>query len=175
MLNLNWESTPLHRALIDLFHRGGCKINKTYQINIGSNTDFLNLSDPQRVKSKTISKNEALQSLIPYPAEVNVEIKKSEIKDLSLCQDSKRVYIHIEGENFGSRPISIDVELFAEDSPNGAGSMVDVIRCMKVASDHGVSGVINPICARYFKHPPIPWDDTNAYLEFENFLKIHEN
>lgn len=168
-------ATPLHRALIDLFVRGGCKITNTQQINIGSNTDFINLSDPERIISKKNCKVSALQHLIPYPTDISVDIQ---LKDnyangnfeRETCDDAKRVKIHFDGENFGSRPMTLDVEFSAEDSPNGAGTMVDVIRATKVALDRGDSGAIHPICGRHFKNPPLLIDDIKAGKNFDDYI-----
>jgi len=163
-------ATPLHRSLIDLFSRGGCKITNSRQENIGSNTDFYNLSNPERVKSKINCKVTALQNLIPYATNISVDIKYEDKSCNDNCSDAKKVRIHIDGENFGSRPIILDVELYVEDSPNGAGAMVDVIRTMKIALDRGDSGVIDPICGKYFKHPPVPCDDLTAIQELKKYL-----
>ncbi len=162
-------ATALHRCLIDLFLKSGCRINNSYQLNFGNNSDFINLSDHSRAENKNVCKIAAIKNLIPYPANVIVNIKNDNSLDLN-CKDAKRVSIHFDGEHFGSRPISINVELYAEDSPNGAGVMVDVIRAIKIASDRGDSGAINPICSRYFKNPPISCDDWTAIKNWDNYL-----
>lgn len=166
-------ATPLHRCLIDLFVRGGVKINNSSQSNVGNNTDFINLSDQERVMNKNICKINAIKNLIPYPANITVEIKSDNSLNLD-CKDAKRVSIHIDGELFGSRPLSLNVEMCAEDSPNGAGAMIDVIRAIKIAADRGDSGAINPICARHFKNPPDSCDDWTAIKNWENYLLIKE-
>lgn len=162
-------ASSLHRSLIDLFIRSGCKINKTSQINLGRNTDFLNLSDSKRAESKNLCKINAFKNLIPYEVEISVEIRNDNSLVLD-CDDAKRVHIHIKGENFGSKPVSIDADLYVEDSPNGAGTMVDVIRSMKVALDRNDAGVIDPICASFFKRPPQFRDDSTAKKELEEYL-----
>ncbi len=162
-------ATPLHRGLIDLFLRGGCRITNTSQLNIGDNSDFQNLSDQDRVINKNLCKNTAIKNLIPYPAKITIEIKSDNSLNLD-CRDAKRVYIHIDGEHFGSRPLSINVEMYAEDSPNGAGTMVDVIRALKIATDRGDSGAIDSISARHFKNPPSPCNDWTAIQNWDAFL-----
>ncbi len=166
-------ATTLNRCLIDLFIRSGVRIKKSFQSNIGNNADFLNLSDENRGISKNICKINAIKNLIPYPANVTVEIKNDSSLNLD-CNDAKQVFMHIEGEHFGSRSMSINIEMCVEDSPNGAGAMVDVIRAMKIAADRGDSGAINSICARHFKNPPKPCKEGDAILDWNDYLKIHE-
>jgi myo-inositol-1-phosphate synthase len=163
-------ASALHRSLIELFMRCGCKINSTSQLNFGNNSDFLNLSDPQRSTSKNISKIAAFKNIIPYPVDIEVHIKNDATQNFN-CQDAKKVQIHIDGVNFGSKPLSIDATLCVEDSPNGAGTMVDVIRSMKVALNRNDSGIINPICSSYFKNPPVTCDDNSASLALANYLE----
>jgi len=163
-------ATTLHRALVELFLKWGCKIDETHQSNLGGNTDFLNLIETSRAKTKIICKNEAIKKILPYDIPVNVDIKSyKKVHDPSLG-DSKRTLIYLEGANFGLRPISINVELHVEDSPNSAGVMIDVIRAMKIALDRKDSGVITPICTKYFKRPLKIIDDETANKEFIDFL-----
>ena len=163
--------TSLHRDLVELFLKWGCKINNTYQLNFGGNTDFLNLIDPSRSETKIFCKNESIKQLIPYPTIIDVSVMtKKKMRSTSL-EDPKHTKIHIDGENFGSRPLSIDVELHVEDSPNSAGVMIDIIRSMKVAIDKEDYGVINPICSQYFKNPPKPSDNRHAQDEFDAYIQ----
>jgi myo-inositol-1-phosphate synthase len=164
-------ATTLHRALVDLFLKNGCRIDETHQSNIGGNTDFLNLIEASRAKTKIICKNEAIKSIIPYDTPVTVDIKSYKKGHDPTFGDAKQTKIHLEGKNFGSRPISIDVELHVEDSPNSSGVMIDVIRSMKIALDRNVSGVITPICTKYFKYAPIKCDDEVGHSDFLNFLR----
>jgi len=164
-------ATTLHRSLVDLFLKNGCKIDETHQSNLGGNTDFLNLIETSRAKTKIICKNKAIKNIIPYTIPVTVDIKSYKKEHEPIFGDAKRTLIHLEGKNFGIRPISINVELRVEDSPNSAGVMIDVIRAMKVALDRKDSGVITPICTKYFKRSPKNIDDEKANAEFLNFLR----
>jgi len=165
-------ATTLHRSLVDLFLKWGCKINETHQSNLGGNTDFLNLIEPSRAKTKIICKSEAIKKNIPYLVPVTIDIKSHKKEHEPTLGDTKRTIIHVEGMNFGSMPISIDVGLRVEDSPNSAGVMVDVIRAMKVSLDRGDSGVIDPICSQFFKRPAIPLNDNQAFKNFELYVDM---
>jgi len=169
-INSQLGATILHRTITDLFVKRGCKIDHTLQLNNGSNTDFINLSEVSRGETKITCKTEAIKKLIPYPSDVSVSIGTLSYS-LDHLQDWKDTIIHFEGENFGSRPLTIDVKLHVDDSPNSAGVMVDVIRAMKMALDRGDSGVINPICGYFFKSMPEHTDDCDAYRNFEKYLE----
>ncbi|MHC1586323.1 MAG: inositol-3-phosphate synthase [Candidatus Hecatellaceae archaeon] len=160
-------ATILHRTLVDLLESRGVKVEETYQLNIGGNTDFLNMVEEARLKSKRISKTEAVTSLLPY--DIKVRIGPSDY--IPFLGDRKICYIHILGRKFGDVPLTIDVKLSVEDSPNSAGIMVDVIRAVKIALDREVGGPLISISAYAFKHPPQQVPDYIARRWVEEFIK----
>ncbi len=157
----------VHRSLIDLFVKRGVTIEETYQLNIGGNSDFLNISEKQRSETKTISKTETLQSLIPYKPSLQV-ISDNYVK---FKNDSKDCYIYLKGKEFGGAPVTIELKLSVEDSPNSAGVMIDVIRAVKTALDIKRSGVLTDICAYFFKYPIKQYTDDEARRMVKNFIK----
>jgi len=160
-------ATIVHRALIDLFVSRGVKIEKTYQLNVGGNTDFLNMVDAGRLTSKMISKTEAVTSLVPY----KVEAWAGPGGHIPLLGDTKICFMRIEGRKFGNTPVTIDVKLTVEDSPNSAGMVIDVIRAVKIALDRGVGGPLISISAYAFKHPPVQVPDYVAKQWVEEFIQ----
>ena len=160
-------ATILHRTLVNLLESRGVKIDETYQLNIGGNTDFLNMTEESRLKSKRISKTEAVTSLIPY--DVNIRIGPSDY--VHFLNDRKICYIYIKGRKFGDVPLTIDVKLSVEDSPNSAGIMVDVIRAVKLALDREIGGPLTSISAYAFKHPPVQVPDHVAIKWVEEFIE----
>ncbi|PMP68283.1 MAG: inositol-3-phosphate synthase [Thermodesulfobacterium geofontis] len=146
-------ATILHRALIQLFVDRGIPVRRSYQLNFGGNTDFLNMLERERLKTKKISKTEAVTSLIPYDIGwENIHIGPSDW--VPWLKDKKIAYIRIEGEHFGGVPMSVEVRLEVEDSPNSAGSAIDAIRCAKLAKDRNIGGPLISISAYTMKHPP---------------------
>lgn len=147
--------TILHRTLTDIFVKRGVLIEETTQSNEAGNMDYLNLSDEARFKSKLVSKIDSIQSLIPYPTKINMPtpIFNEKSGDHRICK------VSMKGRYFGNTPISVDMTIKVEDSPNSAGSMVDVIRLMKLAMDKNISGPLDEICPFYFKHPHKQCDD----------------
>jgi len=163
-------ATILHRALIQLFVDRGIPIKRTYQLNFGGNTDFLNMLERSRLKTKKVSKTEAVTSLIPYDIGwENVHIGPSDW--VPWLKDKKIAYIRIEGEHFGGVPMSVEVKLEVEDSPNSAGSAIDAIRCAKLAKDRGIGGPLISISAYTMKHPPKQFPD---YLARQMVLEFIE-
>ncbi|MCD6443460.1 inositol-3-phosphate synthase [Candidatus Bathyarchaeota archaeon] len=160
-------ATILHRALVKLFVDRGVIIDETYQLNIGGNTDFLNMTAEERLKTKRISKTEAVTSMIPY--EVLTRVGPSDY--VSFLGDKKVCYIHIKGRKFGNQPVTVSVKLEVEDSPNSAGMVIDVIRAVKLALDRGIAGPLISISAYAFKHPPVQVDDHIARRWVEEFIK----
>jgi myo-inositol-1-phosphate synthase len=161
-------ATILHRTLIQLFVDRGIPIRRSYQLNFGGNTDFLNMLERDRLKTKKISKTEAVTSLIPYDIGwENIHIGPSDW--VPWLRDKKIAYIRIEGEHFGGVPMSVEVKLEVEDSPNSAGSAIDAIRCAKLAKDRNIGGPLISISAYTMKHPPKQFPDHIAkqmVLEF---------
>ncbi|RJX15198.1 inositol-3-phosphate synthase [Candidatus Bathyarchaeota archaeon] len=160
-------ATILHRMLVNLLESRGVKVDETYQLNIGGNTDFLNMTVEERLSKKRISKTEAVTSLLPY--EIPVRIGPSDY--IPFLKDRKICYISIKGRKFGGVPVYIDVKLNVEDSPNSAGVMIDVIRAMKIALDRGIKGVLTSISAYAFKHPPVQVPDPIARQWVEEFIQ----
>jgi myo-inositol-1-phosphate synthase len=159
-------ATILHRTLVQLLKDRGVKVEKTYQLNIGGNTDFLNMLQESRLVSKRISKTEAVTSVVGY--EVPTRIGPSDYVDF--LKDNKQAFIHIEGRKFGDIPLTIDVRLSVEDSPNSAGVVIDAIRATKLAMDNGIAGALREISAYCFKHPPEQYPDSVARQMVEEFI-----
>lgn len=159
-------ATIVHRTLIDLFVKRGVKIENSYQLSIGGNMDFYNLLEKSRSESKLTCKTTALRNLIPYDTSVIV----SPSNYVDFLGDSKICHIRLKGRKFGSAPITIDLKMSVEDSPNSAGVMIDVIRLMKIAIDRGISGPLVDICAYYFKNPPEQYPDDEAFRKVKWFI-----
>jgi len=151
-------ATILHRSLAKLCLDRGVKINETYQLNLGGNTDFLNMTVEERLKTKRISKTEAVTSLVPY----NVPTRIGPSDYVSFLGDKKICYILLEGRKFGNQPVTIKAKLEVEDSPNSAGVVIDVIRAVKIALDRKIAGSLISISSYAFKHPPTQVPDPVA-------------
>ena len=160
-------ATIVHRSLIDLLVSRGVRIDKTYQINVGGNTDFMNMTDDSRLKTKKISKTEAVTSLVPY----EVDAWAGPNGCIPLLGDTKLCYLHIAGRKFGDTPVTIDLKLSVQDSPNSAGTVIDVIRAVKLALDRGIGGPLISISAYSFKHPPKQVPDHVARRWVEEFIQ----
>ena len=162
-------ATILHRILTRFIEDRGHRIDNTYQLNIGGNTDFLNMRDESRLISKRISKTNAVTSILDNK-EFGVRIGPSDY--IPHLNDNKVCYINIKGKQFGNLPFELDVKLSVEDSPNSAGVMVDVIRSMKVALDRKISGNLEAISAYYFKSPAVQFRDDVAGKMVEDFINL---
>lgn len=160
-------ATILHRTLVELLKSRGARILETYQLNIGGNTDFLNMTEEARLKSKRISKTEAVTSMLPY--EVPTRIGPSDY--VPFLKDTKIAYIWLKAEIFGGFPVTIEAKLSVADSPDSAGTIIDVIRGVKIAIDRGIGGVLTSLSAYYFKHPPIQVPDDVARQWVEEFIE----
>lgn len=162
-------ATILHRVLTRLFEDRGVKITHTYQLNVGGNTDFLNMLDRRRLASKKLSKTEAVRSQMAEPLlDGNIHIGPSDY--VPWLKDNKVCFIRIEGKKFGDIPIELEARLSVEDSPNSAGIVVDAIRCAKVALDRGIGGPITSASSYFFKHPPVQYTDAEARTRLEHFI-----
>jgi myo-inositol-1-phosphate synthase len=159
-------ATILHRVLARLFYDRGAVLDSTYQLNIGGNTDFENMTVENRLYSKRESKTQAVQSLIPY--EVPTRIGPSDY--VPFLGDHKVCYIRINSHSFGNLPITLDVKLLVNDSPNSAGIVIDAIRGTKIALDRGISGALLGISSYSFKHPPKQVPDDQAHQWVEDFI-----
>jgi myo-inositol-1-phosphate synthase len=163
-------ATIIHRTLAKLFSDRGVKVDRTYQLNTGGNTDFLNMLNRERLASKKISKTEAVQSALDVPmAPDNIHIGPSDY--VPWQNDNKVCFMRIEGRIFGDIPINLEMRLSVEDSPNSAGSMIDAIRCCKVARDRGKGGVLQSISAYTMKHPIRQFPDEVARAMVEGFIR----
>ena len=162
-------ATIVHRALAQLFKDRACKLDRTYQLNIGGNTDFLNMLNRDRLKSKKISKTEAVQSILDAPLnEDNIHIGPSDY--VPWQKDNKVCFLRMEGRIFGDVPINLELRLSVEDSPNSGGSSIDAIRVCKLAMDRGVSGPLLGISAYTMKHPPVQYPDEVARELVDKFI-----
>ncbi|MBB4618582.1 inositol-3-phosphate synthase [Sphingomonas abaci] len=162
-------ATIVHRVLTDLFAKRGVKLDRTYQLNTGGNTDFLNMSNHRRLESKKISKTEAVQSVAAERLEEdNVHIGPSDY--VPWQNDNKVCFLRMEGQLFGGVPMNLELRLSVEDSPNSAGVAIDMIRCAKIAKDRGLKGVIDPASAYFCKHPRTQMTDDIAQVEVEKFI-----
>lgn len=159
-------ATIVHRALVDMLVDRGATIDESYQLNIGGNTDFLNMTAKERLKTKRISKTEAVTSLTPY--DVPVRIGPSDY--VEFLDDQKIAHIYIKGRKFGNMPFTIDLKLSVEDSPNSAGMVIDVIRAVKIALERNIAGPLPSISSYAFKHPPVMVKDSEAKRWVEEFI-----
>jgi myo-inositol-1-phosphate synthase len=163
-------ATIVHRVLTDLFAKRGVKLDRTYQLNTGGNTDFLNMSNRKRLASKKVSKTEAVQSVTDQRLDdENIHIGPSDY--VPWQNDNKVCFLRMEGRMFGDVPLNLELRLSVEDSPNSAGVAIDMIRCAKLAKDRGLAGPIHPASAYFCKHPPIQMTDDEAHTELEAFIK----
>jgi myo-inositol-1-phosphate synthase len=166
-------ATILHRMLADLFKKRGVKLDRTYQLNTGGNTDFLNMLDRQRLSSKRTSKTEAVQSVAGHRLDPqDIHIGPSDY--VPWQKDNKVCFIRMEGRVFGNVPLDLELRLSVEDSPNSAGVVIDAIRCCKLALDRGQGGVLRGPSAYFMKHPPAQYTDGQAYLMTEAFISGSE-
>jgi myo-inositol-1-phosphate synthase len=163
-------ATITHRTLMDLFRKRGVAVDRTYQINTGGNTDFLNMLNRNRLASKKISKTESVQSVAGKRLEKNnVHIGPSDY--VPWQNDNKVAFIRIEGRLFGDVPMNIEMRLSVEDSPNSAGVAIDSIRCAQVALDRKIGGILHGPSSFFMKHPPIQVTDDEAYQQTEEFIR----
>lgn len=162
-------ATIVHRTLSNLFRQRGVDLQRTYQLNTGGNTDFLNMTDRTRLKSKKTSKTESVQSVLEERlADENIHVGPSDY--VPWLNDNKLCFLRLEGELFGGVPMNIEVRLSVEDSPNSAGVVVDAIRCCKLALDRGEGGVVVGPSAYFCKHPPQQFNDDDAQRMVEAFI-----
>jgi len=163
-------ATIIHRVLTHLFNLRGVKLERTYQLNTGGNTDFLNMLDRSRLKSKRISKTEAVQSQTGKRlAPENIHIGPSDW--VAWQKDNKVCFLRMEGSIFGDVPMHLEMRLSVEDSPNSGGVVIDAIRCCKIALDNGIGGILYGPSAYFMKHPPKQFTDEEACEMTEAFIK----
>jgi myo-inositol-1-phosphate synthase len=162
-------ATITHRVLTNLFRDRGVKLERTYQLNFGGNTDFLNMLERERLESKKISKTEAVTSQLDSKIESNnIHVGPSDY--VPWLGDRKFCHIRMEGRTFGDVPLNIEVKLEVWDSPNSAGVVVDAIRCCKLAMDRGIGGALIGPSAYFMKSPPAQYTDDEARRMMEEFI-----
>jgi myo-inositol-1-phosphate synthase len=167
-------ATITHRTLTDLFRKRGVKLERTYQLNTGGNTDFLNMLNRSRLASKKESKTEAVQSVAAKRlAKRDIHIGPSDY--VPWQNDQKVCFIRMEGKLFGDVPMNLEMRLSVEDSPNSAGVAIDSIRCCKLALTRGVGGALCSPSAYFCKHPPTQFPDDEAYRMTEEFIEGKRN
>lgn len=166
-------ATIVHRMLTDLFRKRGVKVERTYQLNVGGNTDFLNMLERERLASKKISKTQAVTSQLGHPMkERDVHVGPSDY--VPWLTDRKFAFIRMEGTSFGNVPLSCELKLEVWDSPNSAGVVIDAIRCAKIALDRGIGGALNGPSSYYMKSPPLQFTDDEARELVEAFIRGDE-
>jgi myo-inositol-1-phosphate synthase len=163
-------ATILHRVLASLFDDRGVKIERTYQLNVGGNTDFMNMLERERLESKKISKTNAVTSQLDYDLGAgNVHIGPSD--HVPWLHDRKWAYIRVEGTSFGDVPLTAEVKLEVWDSPNSAGIVIDAVRLAKLALNNGVAGALEGPSSYLMKSPPKQVPDDEAYDAAEKFIR----
>jgi len=162
-------ATIVHRALARLFRERGVKLERTYQLNVGGNTDFMNMLERERLESKKISKTNAVTSQLDYDlGKENVHVGPSDY--VPWLTDRKFAFIRLEGRTFGDVPLNLELKLEVWDSPNSAGVVIDALRCAKLAKDAGLGGALLGPSAYFMKSPAIQYTDEQARLMVEEFI-----
>jgi len=162
-------ATIVHRTLTRLFVERGAALDGTYQLNVGGNTDFLNMLKRERLASKKISKTEAVTSQLDTPIHPD-QVHIGPADYIPWIKDNKICFLRMEGRGFAGIPLNLELRLSVEDSPNSAGVAIDAIRCCKLARDRGVAGPLNSISAYTMKHPPRQFTDNEARQMVEEFI-----
>jgi myo-inositol-1-phosphate synthase len=166
-------ATIVHRTLVNLFLDRGMPVDRTYQLNVGGNTDFQNMLERGRLKSKKISKTQSVTSQVKLHdqtiASENVHIGPSDF--VPWLNDNKVAFIRVESRHFGDVPMNVELRLSVEDSPNSAGVVIDAIRCAKLALDRGEGGPVESASSYFMKSPPKQVTDGEARERLEEFIK----
>ncbi len=163
-------ATIAHRVLARLFRERGVKLERTSQLNVGGNTDFLNMLERERLESKKISKTNAVTSQLDYDiGKKNVHIGPSDY--VEWLDDRKWAYIRLEGTTFGNVPLNIEFKMEVWDSPNSAGVVIDAVRCCKLGLDNGLKGALLAPSAYFKKSPPVQYTDSEAREMVEEFIR----
>lgn len=162
-------ATILHRVLANLFRERGVRLDRTYQLNVGGNTDFKNMLERERLASKKISKTQAVTSQFEVPMDAdNIHVGPSD--HVPWLTDRKLAFIRLEGTTFGGVPLSAEVKLEVWDSPNSAGVVIDAVRCTKLAMDRGLSGALTGPSSYFMKSPPQQFTDEEARRRTRAFI-----
>ncbi len=163
-------ATILHRVLTSLFVDRGVRMDRTYQLNFGGNTDFMNMLERERLESKKISKTGAVTSMLPYPiSEENIHVGPSDY--VPWLTDRKWCYLRMEGTTFGDVPLNLEAKLEVWDSPNSAGVVIDAVRCIKLARDRGIAGPLYGPASYFMKTPPRQFKDDQCREMTEAFIR----
>jgi len=166
-------ATITHRVLTRLFRDRGVKLERTYQLNFGGNTDFLNMLERERLESKKISKTTSVTSQLDYElGPDNIHVGPSDY--VPWLEDRKFCHIRMEGQTFGDVPLSLELKLEVWDSPNSAGVVIDAIRCCKLALERGLKGALVAPSAYFMKSPPIQYTDDEAHRMVEEFITVNQ-
>jgi myo-inositol-1-phosphate synthase len=166
-------ATIVHRMLANLFRDRGVRVDRTYQLNFGGNTDFLNMLERERLESKKISKTQAVTSQIEIPLPAN-DIHVGPSDHVPWLTDRKWAYIRMEGTTFGGVPLNVELKLEVWDSPNSAGVVIDAVRCAKLALDRGMAGPLVGPSSYFMKSPPQQFTDDEARRRTERFIAGEE-
>ena len=167
-------ATISHRVLTRLFMDRGVRVDRTYQLNFGGNTDFMNMLERERLESKKISKTNAVTSMLDYELEPgNVHVGPSDY--VPWLKDRKYCYIVMEGTTFGDVPLKAELKLEVWDSPNSAGVIIDAIRCLRIGLDRGLKGTLVAPSSYFMKSPPLQVHDDVAYNRVEAFIRGDDN
>jgi myo-inositol-1-phosphate synthase len=162
-------ATITHRVLAKLFEDRGVTVDRTYQLNVGGNMDFMNMLERDRLESKKISKTQAVTSQLRDKIDPrNVHIGPSDY--VAWLDDRKWAFVRLEGRAFGDVPLSLEYKLEVWDSPNSAGVIIDALRACKIAKDRGIGGPILSASSYFMKSPPVQYDDTKCRQEVEDFI-----
>jgi myo-inositol-1-phosphate synthase len=165
-------ATITHRVLASLFRDRGVRLDRTFQLNFGGNTDFMNMLERDRLESKKISKTNAVISTLPYDlGEGNVHVGPSDY--VPWLEDRKWAYIRLEGTSFGDVPLNAELKIEVWDSPNSAGVVIDAVRLAKLALNNGISGTLEAPSAYLMKSPPVQHPDEEARDQTEEFIRKH--
>ena len=167
-------ATISHRVLTRLFMDRGVRVDRTYQLNFGGNTDFLNMLERERLESKKISKTNAVTSMLDYDIDPdNIHVGPSD--HVPWLLDRKYCYIVMEGTTFGDVPLKCEMKLEVWDSPNSAGVVIDALRCLRLGLDRGLKGTLVAPSAYLKKSPPIQMPDDIAYNRVQAFIRGEDN
>ena len=162
-------ATITHRVMAKLFEDRGVTLDRTYQLNVGGNMDFMNMLERERLESKKISKTQAVTSQVSHDlGKRNVHIGPSDY--VAWLDDRKWAYVRLEGRAFGDVPLNLEYKLEVWDSPNSAGVIIDAVRCAKIALDRGIGGPILSASSYFMKSPPVQYRDDEARQSVEDFI-----
>jgi myo-inositol-1-phosphate synthase len=165
-------ATITHRVLTSIFRDRGVRVDRTFQLNFGGNSDFMNMLERDRLESKKISKTNSIKSVLPYKLEEkNIHVGPSDY--VPWLEDRKWAYIRLEGTAFGDVPLNAELKIEVWDSPNSAGVVIDAVRLAKLALNNGVAGTLGGPSAYLMKSPPVQYDDDDAREQIEEFIRKH--